>query len=98
MCCIYLRLKHAVLAIHLQYLGCVLVVPAACERERKRYSWLIPKYWKQKERNVLFNEVTHFVTLIWHGHMVKDHSDSEKRNPLLPHALLFTISSKGYFI
>ena len=26
--------------------------------------------------------------------MVKDHSDSEKGNPLLPHRLLFPISSK----
>ena len=27
--------------------------------------------------------------------MVKDHSDSEKGNPLLPHRLLFLINSKG---
>ena len=31
-------------------------------------------------------------------HMVKDHSDSEKENPLPPHRLLFTINSKGSFI
>ena len=30
--------------------------------------------------------------------MVKDHSDSERRSPLLPHGLLFPINSKGYFI
>ena len=30
--------------------------------------------------------------------MVKDHSDSEKGNPLLPHGLLFLINSKGTFI
>ena len=30
--------------------------------------------------------------------MVKDHSDSEKGNPLPPHRLLFTIKSKGSFI
>ena len=30
--------------------------------------------------------------------MVKDHSDSEKGNPLLPHRLLFPINSKGSFI
>ena len=29
--------------------------------------------------------------------MVKDHSDSEKGNPLPPHRLLFPISSKGFF-
>ena len=30
--------------------------------------------------------------------MVKEHSDSEKGNPLPPHRLLFPISSKGSFI
>ena len=30
--------------------------------------------------------------------MVKDHSDSERGNPLPPHRLLFPISSKGSFI
>ena len=30
--------------------------------------------------------------------MVKDHSESEKGNPLPPHRLLFPISSKGSFI
>ena len=30
--------------------------------------------------------------------MVKDHSDSERGNPLPPHRLLFLISSKGSFI
>ena len=33
------------------------------------------------------------------GHMVKDHSDSQRGNPLPPlHGLLFSISSKGSFI
>ena len=32
------------------------------------------------------------------GHMVKDHSDSERGNLLLPHGLLFPINSKGSFI
>ena len=30
--------------------------------------------------------------------MVKDHSDSEKGNPMPPHRLLFPINSKGSFI
>ena len=34
---------------------------------------------------------THFI----YG-MVKDHSDSEKGNPLQPHRLLFTINSKVF--
>ena len=29
--------------------------------------------------------------------MVKDHSDSERGNPLPPHGLFFSINSKGYF-
>ena len=32
------------------------------------------------------------------GNMVKNHSDSERGNPLPPHELLFLISSKGSFI
>ena len=31
------------------------------------------------------------------GWIVKDHSDSKSKNPLLPHGLLFSISSKGCF-
>ena len=31
-------------------------------------------------------------------HMVEDHSDSEKGNPLPPHRLLLSINSKGSFI
>ena len=32
-------------------------------------------------------------------HLVKDHSDSERKKKMLPpHGLLFPISSRGYFI
>ena len=42
---------------------------------------------------------THFILQLYGaGHMVKDHSDSERGNPLLPHGLLFLINSKGSFI
>ena len=42
---------------------------------------------------------THFYLRLYGvRHMVKDHSDSEKGNPLPPHRLLFPISSKGSFI
>ena len=50
----------------------------------------------ERERNVLFNDALN--TFYGVRHMVKDHSDSEKGNPLLPHRLLFPISSKGSFI
>ena len=43
---------------------------------------------------------THFIYgyMVSDIHMVKDHSDSERGNPLPPHRLLFLISSKGSFI
>ena len=54
----------------------------------------------RKEGNVLFNDAlnTFYLRLFGVRHMVKDHSDSEKGNPLPPHGLLFPISSKGSFI
>ena len=54
----------------------------------------------RKEGNVLFNDTLNRFYLRLYGvrHMVKDHSDSERGNPLPPHGLLFSISSKGYFI
>ena len=53
-----------------------------------------------KEGNVLFNNAlnTFYLRLYGFRYMVKDHSDSEKGNPLLPHGLLFSINSKGSFI
>ena len=52
-----------------------------------------------RERNVLFNDAlnTFYLRLYGVRHMVKDHSDSEKGNPLPPHMLLLSINSKGYF-
>ena len=52
----------------------------------------------RKEGNVLFNDTlnTFYLRLYGVRHMVKDHSDSEKGNPL-PHSLLFPISSKVFF-
>ena len=48
----------------------------------------------------LFNDTlnTFYLRLYGVRHMVNDHSDSERGNPLLPHGLLFPISSKGSFI
>ena len=55
---------------------------------------------KWKEGNVLFNDALNTFYLWLYGirHMVKDHPDSEKGNPLPPHRLLFPNSSKGSFI
>ena len=51
----------------------------------------------RKEGNVLFNDAlnTFYLRLYGVRHMVKDHSDSEKGNPLPP---LFPINIKGSFI
>ena len=53
-----------------------------------------------KEGNVLFNDAlnTFYLQLYGIRHMVKDHLDSERENPLPPIRLLFLISSKGSFI
>ena len=53
-----------------------------------------------KEGNVLFNDAlnTFYLWLYGIGHMVEDHSDSERGNPLSPHGLLLSINSKGSFI
>ena len=53
-----------------------------------------------QEGNVIFNDTLNTFYLCLYGvrHMVKDHSDSEKGNPLLPHGLLFPISSKGFYM
>ena len=50
------------------------------------------------EGNVLFNDAlnTFYLRLYGVGHMVKDHSDSERGNLLLPHGLLFPISRKVF--
>ena len=44
-----------------------------------------------KEGNVLFNDAlnTFYLWLCGVEHMVKDHSDSKRGNPLPPHGLLF---------
>ena len=54
----------------------------------------------KRERNVLFNDALNifYLRLYGVGHMVKDHSDSERGNPLPPHRLLLSINSKGSFI
>ena len=72
--------------------ACVVLVHStkpACQLQR----------WKQ-EGNILFNDAlnTFYLRLYGVTHMVKDHSDSEKGNPLPPHRLLLSINSKGSFI
>ena len=65
-----------------------------------RTLWNSNSTFNRKEGNVLFNNTlnTFYLRLYGVGHMVKDHSDSERGNPLPPHGLLFPINSKGSFI
>ena len=60
----------------------------------------ISRHSRERERNVLFNDALNTFYLWLYGvrHMVKDHSDSEKGNPVPPHRLLLSINSKGSFI
>ena len=52
--------------------------------------------WVMKEGHFLFNDTlnTFYLRLYGIRHMVKDHSDSEKGNPLPPHRLLFSITAR----
>ena len=54
----------------------------------------------RKEGNVLFNDTlnTFYLRLYGVGHIVKDHSDSERGNPLLPHGLLFLIKARFFYM
>ena len=54
----------------------------------------------RKEGNILFNDAlnTFYLRLYGVRHTVKEHSDSERGNPLPPQGLLFSINSNGYFI
>ena len=55
---------------------------------------------EEEGRKEMFYLTTHSTHLRLYGviHMVKDHSESERGNPLPPHGLLFPNSSKGSFI
>ena len=55
---------------------------------------------KERKGNVLFNDAlnTFYLRLYGVRDMVKDHSDSEKGNPLPPHRLLFPKNSKFFFL
>ena len=61
------------------------------------YYYLVAFKKGRDEGNVLFNDAlnTFYLRLYGIGHMIKDHSDSERKIPLPPHGLLFSISSKG---
>ena len=55
---------------------------------------------KESKGKFVFNDALNTINLQLYGvrHMVKDHSDSERGNLLLPHGLLFPINSMGSLI
>ena len=56
-------------------------------------------YEGRKEMFYLTTHSTHFYLRLYGvGHIVKDHSDSERGNLMPTHGRLFPINSKGYFI
>ena len=70
-------------------------------RDNKYEIILLIRLYGKGKGNVLFNDAlnTFYLRLYLFRYMVKDHSGSERGNPLPPlHWLLFSISSKGYFI
>ena len=71
-----------------------------CVRERARECVCVRERRRTEKRKFLVNDAhnTLYLWLYGVGFMVKDHSDSERGNPLPPHGLLFPISSKGSFI
>ena len=70
------------------------------ERPRRSLQRALPHSRQVRERNVFFNDAlnTFYLRLYGVRHMVKDHSDSEKENPLPSHRLLLSINRKGSFI
>ena len=66
-------------------------------RHREMQRWWRALLEGSKEMFYLTTHSTHFIYGYTASDMVKDHSYSEKGNPLLPHRLLFTINSKGSF-
>ena len=65
---------------------------------RSRLSHIFRCRTGEREMFYLKTHSTHFIYGYMASDMVKDHSDSEKGNPLPPHRLLLSINSKGSFI
>ena len=61
------------------------------------YGYMAKDHSDSEGRKEMFYLMTHSIHFIY-GYMVEDHSDSERENLLLPHRLLFPISSMGSFI
>ena len=65
-----------------------------CTRKRTKKLLFVSAIEGRKEMFYLTTHSTFYLRLYGVGHMVKDHSDSERGNTLPPHRLLFPISSR----
>ena len=78
-----------------------IAIPLSAAENQRRYRGCREKRRNRrgrKEGHVLFNDAlsTFYLRLYGVRHMVKDHSDSEKGNPLPPLRLYFPISSVSF--
>ena len=71
-----------------------------CKFNNSRYSSAKSFCGRRREGNSLFTETLNTFCLWLCGvrHMVKDHLDSERGNPLPPQRLLFPINSKLFYM
>ena len=83
--------KGLILTYHRENIPVYRVFPT----EPDNTSELHRKPTTNREREVLFNDAlnTFYLRLYGVRHMVKDHSDSKKGNPMPPHRLLLLINS-----
>ena len=83
--------------------GCNINIQLMCKSEIDSHQYAIvfqiTMFLEGKKEMFLFYNAlnTFYFRLYGMGHMVKDHSDSERGNPLSPHRLLFPIINKGSF-
>ena len=89
-------------ANHLHNTDYFLIVQFSRNRPNRFLSVTVLRRIQNRGERKMFYLTTHttyfYLRLYGVRHMVKDHSDSEKGNPLPPHRLLLSINSKGSFI
>ena len=96
----YLHTHTHTLNIHNIYTYVCMYTCTHTQTHTHKHIYIMVINGRRKEGNILFNDTlnTFYLWLYGIGHMVKNHLDSERGNPLQPHGLLFPISSKGSFI
>ena len=80
--------------------ACPLLNPALNRTMNRRSTTQLHLAPYRTEGTVLFNDAlnTFYLRLYGVRHMIEDHSDSDRGNPLPPHMLLFPINSKVFYM